>query len=396
MAVKELCLYDEIGYWGARAADVQRQIQALALTASDDLMVCLNSPGGEIYEGLGIYASIRHAPCAKRIVRVDGLAASMGSVIAMAGDEIEMGDGSLMMVHDPMAMVMGNAEEMREVAEVLDKHRDALCSIYTKRSGKSADEIKALMASETWMTGAEAVAAGFATRVGAAPASGVMQARFTDRGRYRLPAAAARYFTARASAAAPPPPRETPMDPIRLRRRAITMALLADALLLAAQDTGDAELQTAIGGAKERMTALRTATPNLVDQGSPLALLETLGTVGSLDAPTFADAQAHALVLSAQAKGAGATEDVIKDELLDAAIKAGKAIAPAHKAAWKGLPLAKLRTTLDGLPVANVLPTKERKASQNPHAEEAEAAAGDETYGGLHKGLGLKQQGGAK
>jgi ATP-dependent Clp endopeptidase proteolytic subunit ClpP len=145
-----------------RAIDVMASVAELA--GQPRLSVRLNSPGGVISEGLAIYNALRAA--GKPIdIHVDAMAASMGSIIAMAGDTITMAENATMMIHDPLGMVAGNAEDMRTYADELDRQRDILVNIYVARSKRSADDVKAIMAAETYFSAADAVEAGFADAV---------------------------------------------------------------------------------------------------------------------------------------------------------------------------------------------------------------------------------------
>lgn len=156
-----LSIFDDIGAYGVSAKNFLNDLRGVA---SETVHVEINSPGGDVFAGLAIYNGLRAS--GKTInVKVLGLAASAASLVAMAGDEIEMPENSFMMVHNPWGFAMGDAEEMRSTADVLDKISAGLVSTYAKRTGKSEEEITALLSAETWMTAQEAVDAGFATKV---------------------------------------------------------------------------------------------------------------------------------------------------------------------------------------------------------------------------------------
>lgn len=125
------------------------------------ITVRINSPGGDVFAGMQIYNMLKDRNGDVTII-VDALAASAASFIAMAGDKIIMNTGSMMMVHKASTIVWGNEDEMLEVVEMLRKTDDNLVQIYVARTGKSAEEIKDLLAKETWMTAEEAVEMGFA------------------------------------------------------------------------------------------------------------------------------------------------------------------------------------------------------------------------------------------
>lgn len=154
----DISIYDEIGFWGVTAKDF---ITDLKKIDAKNLTVYINSPGGSVFDGLAIYNALRQHP-SNVTVRVMGVAASAASFIAMAGDKIVMPENAFLMVHNPMGGVFGNAQEMREWADTLDKIAASLVGIYVARTGKSEDEIKALLDAETWLTASEAVEMGFA------------------------------------------------------------------------------------------------------------------------------------------------------------------------------------------------------------------------------------------
>lgn len=127
-----------------------------------DIEININSNGGDVAGGLAIANAIKAYTKGKKTCNVLGVAASMASVIACAGDELKMGQGAFLMVHNPWTVTMGNAEELRKDADTLDKMRDSILSFYqSKAYGKSADDLKALMDAETWLNAEEAREAGF-------------------------------------------------------------------------------------------------------------------------------------------------------------------------------------------------------------------------------------------
>lgn len=146
---------------GATAASVAGALRAIG---RQPVTVQVNSPGGSVFEGIAIYNLLRSHP-AKVTVDVLGLAASAASVIAMAGDEIRMAPGTMMMVHRPWGLVIGNDEDFREAAETFKAIGDCMVDIYQARTGRSRAEIDAMMVGETFMSADEAVAERFADRV---------------------------------------------------------------------------------------------------------------------------------------------------------------------------------------------------------------------------------------
>ena len=157
----EVWIFDEIGEGGIGAEQFCRDLQALR--AVKNLTLRINSPGGCAFSGVAIYNALaRHQ--ARKTVWVDGIAASIASVIAMAGNEIRIPENAIVMIHDPYALCMGTAEDMRITATALDKVKTSLVSAY-KRCGQTEDTIRAWMRDETWFTGVEAVNAGLADRL---------------------------------------------------------------------------------------------------------------------------------------------------------------------------------------------------------------------------------------
>lgn len=159
----ELLIYDEIDSWfGVAAEQLARDISAL--DDNRELTVRINSPGGNVYDGVAILNSLRGHP-GKVTVVVDGIAASAASVIAMGGDEIVMNRNSEMMIHNGSAVAMGGAEDMRKMADRLESVNANLATIYAEKAGGTPEEWRAVMAAETWYSAEEAVAAGLADRV---------------------------------------------------------------------------------------------------------------------------------------------------------------------------------------------------------------------------------------
>jgi ATP-dependent Clp protease protease subunit len=158
----EVAIYDEIGAYGVSAKGFLAELGALPEGMPVDLR--LNSPGGSVFDAVAIHNALkRHEGTVT--VWIDGIAASAASYIAMAGDEIVMPENAFLMIHDPAGLVMGTAEDMRAMAEALDKVKGSLVSGYAAKSGRTPEEVSALMAAETWFDAADAVAQGFADRL---------------------------------------------------------------------------------------------------------------------------------------------------------------------------------------------------------------------------------------
>lgn len=131
---------------------------------TEDVVIRLHSYGGDVYDGQAIYNTIKRHKGKVR-VEIDGAAMSAASFIAMAGDEIAMAENAIFMIHDPWTVVMGNAADMREMADSLDIVRDTITGVYAKRTGMSAEQLNPLLAAETYYDAPSAFDAGFATEV---------------------------------------------------------------------------------------------------------------------------------------------------------------------------------------------------------------------------------------
>lgn len=158
----EITVHDAIGAFGVSAAVFSRDLKALGKVS--EITVSINSPGGSLFDGLAMYNSLR-ASGAKITTKVLGIAASAASIVFMAGDKRVMPENSMLMVHNCMGPLHGNADEHRDFADVLDKINNSLITTYVARTGKSEDEIRAALDNDTFLTAAEAKAAGFADEV---------------------------------------------------------------------------------------------------------------------------------------------------------------------------------------------------------------------------------------
>lgn len=160
-------IYDMIDpYWGVSATEF---IAALnGVSDAKVLHLRINSPGGDVFEGRAIVEAIKRFG-GKTIAHIDSLAASAASSIAIAADEVEIAAGAFFMIHNASGMVWGDKKTMRDTADLLEKVEGTIVNDYIAKSGKTAEEIVAWMDAETWFTGDEAVAAGFADRTSAVP-----------------------------------------------------------------------------------------------------------------------------------------------------------------------------------------------------------------------------------
>lgn len=154
-------IYDEIGYFGITAKDFVAELSAVK---TDRIELHLNSPGGDVFDGIAIYNSLKQHSANVHVI-VDSLAASIASVIAMSGDTVTIARNGTFMAHDGFAMTIGNAADMRTMADLLDKTSDNIASIYADRTGKSTEHWREIMRAETWFNADESVAAGLADEV---------------------------------------------------------------------------------------------------------------------------------------------------------------------------------------------------------------------------------------
>lgn len=158
----ELFIYDVIdSYWGVSAEEFVRDLNALD---ADKIIVRLNTPGGSCFDGMTIFNALKEHP-ATIVTQIDGVAASMGSLIALAGDEIRMADNALVMIHNPWVVIAGDSRDLRHEADVLDKIATNMRQIYMDKTGKDEAAMQAIMDVETWWTAEEAKAHDFVTDV---------------------------------------------------------------------------------------------------------------------------------------------------------------------------------------------------------------------------------------
>lgn len=159
-----LAIDDEIGFWGLQAKDFRESLNAVS---AKELHVEINSPGGDVFAGTAMFNMLRAwAKDGKTVVtKVSGVAASIASVIFLAGDKRVMPKNTFAMVHQPWTFAMGNADDLREQADTLEKIGGGMVKTYMDRTGLSEDEVNALLAQDTWLSADEALEKGFATEI---------------------------------------------------------------------------------------------------------------------------------------------------------------------------------------------------------------------------------------
>ncbi len=321
--VAEIRIYDEIGFWGTTAADFANQIGGLAPGTIINLRI--NSPGGEVYDGIAILNAIRRHEGTVNVY-IDGLAASSASWIAMGGDRIVMGRNTEMMIHEAQGLVMGAASDMAAMAAQLEKISENIASIYAGRAGGTIESWRAAMKAETWYSAQEAVDAGLADEVDPAPApdpapdSPVDQfdlSVFNFAGRAAAPAPASGATPVAPSPAAAPAAGTTPQE-------GIPVAFSDESTKVLRQQLGVAD-------DADEVTILAALDEALAERAEPQPAVNHLPDgVVAIDATQLADLRA-----AAQA-GADARARQVRDDqerIVDQAIATGR-IAPARRDAW--------------------------------------------------------------
>lgn len=163
----EILLYDDIGYWGVTAKMFADELKSIG--SIDAITVGISSDGGDAFDGIAIFNMLAAHP-AKITTRVDGIAASAASLVAMGGDRIAMAQNSTLMIHAPWTVAIGDANELHRVGELLDTLTDQYIDTYALRRGIARETVEAKVIDETWMTAQAAVEAGFADEVIETPA----------------------------------------------------------------------------------------------------------------------------------------------------------------------------------------------------------------------------------
>lgn len=217
----ELLLYDEIGGFGTYAEDFLTELKAVT---APKLRVKVNSPGGSVFEGVALANALRSHP-AEVTVQVDGIAASIASVIAMAADRVVVQPQAMLMVHDASGVCLGNAQDMQDMAALLDKISNNIADAYTAKAGGDAGDWRDVMRAETWFTAEEAVKAGLADEVVSSKKQQQPEAEPEMRRRYDL---AAYGYTGpqQSEDPKPTPPPAAPSAPEQMAHLVATMAEL--------------------------------------------------------------------------------------------------------------------------------------------------------------------------
>jgi ATP-dependent Clp endopeptidase proteolytic subunit ClpP len=166
MANKQILLYGGVGPWEINGHDFQEDIKDLG--EGDTAELYIYSGGGSVFEGFNIYSQMKRSK-ATFTAYIDGMAASIATVIAMGADKIKVSEGSMMMIHEAWGMAVGGKEDMEEQAEALDKINAEIRAVYKKKTGMSDEELKDLMAQDRYLTSQELIEFGFADELDETP-----------------------------------------------------------------------------------------------------------------------------------------------------------------------------------------------------------------------------------
>ena len=294
-----LALDEEIGFWGTQAKDFRAQLDSVE---GDELVVEINSVGGDVMAGLGIYNMLRSwAKDGKAVTtRVTGVAASIASIIALAGDKREMPKNTFAMVHQASTFAVGTADDMRDAADTLDKVDGSLRGIYMDRMGVDEAKAKEIMAKDTWLTADESMDLGFATAL----IEDIKATAKFDLARAALPDNVAAIFKAEADPeqkpegddeppAAPDEP-EVPNTPVAKQIEALanTAGLQAHAATFAVACTSLEEAKTRITAATE-IVALCAVAKRPDDAAPAIRANKTVADVRASLIAAMAEADAH-------------------------------------------------------------------------------------------------------
>lgn len=337
-------IFGDIGesWWSDSVSAAQFAKDLDAIGPVGTLNIRLNSPGGDMFDGVAIFNTLRTHQ-ARKVVHVDGLAASAASVIAMAGDEVVMGTGTQLMIHNAWAFMVGNADDMRKQAGVMDGLNESMARIYADRAGGKAETWRAAMDEETWYLPEEAVAAGLADRVvrrevDATTEDGAVAAMLR-----KSPVAAKFRYQGRAHAPAP-------RTPVRAGGSQTEGGFVEIA------DEDFANLRTALGLDEQAeigdvLDALEDRGAASTGSGEAEEAEEAAPVAAKLPAGVLAvDKSAWEQVQADAALGRKAREDQVKARRVakvDAAVTAGK-VMPSRRDYW----LAQIEQDEDGITAA--------------------------------------------
>jgi len=158
----EIAIFDEIGGWGVSAKQFISDLKSIP--ADHHITLRIHSPGGEVFDGNAISNALKRHPGGVS-VQIEGLAASMATVISLAGSPVKMAENGFYMIHNPWGLSVGNSDDMRKQADLLEKITEGMVNSYAQKTGAAHEQVKAWMDAETWFSAAEALAAGFVDEI---------------------------------------------------------------------------------------------------------------------------------------------------------------------------------------------------------------------------------------
>ena len=362
----EVLIYGDIGEsWYGESVTAQAFVKELQALADKNLIVRINSYGGSVSDGVAIYNAIKRHPKSKT-VEIDGVAVSIASLIAMAGDTVNMAENAMFMVHSPWGYAVGNSGVMREYADLLDKYAEAMATSYANKTGKSAEEVYELVSDgvDHWYSAAEAKEFGFVDNITGSTALDEEAARYQQAAlaRFKIPAAAA----ARFAAVAAQPPKETVMPQAKDTAadpspdNVVDIEKAAQAKEQARIAARNAEIKTAFAKFMERdgvaaLYAECLADPTLSTEQARTKLLAKLGDGAEPIAPA--------------ASGRVVAGEDEADKFRNAAVASLIARAGVHRLSGNGAPA--LAVDLNGNPYRNaslldLAKASLRRAGKNP------------------------------
>ena len=271
----EVSIYDEIGFGGVTAKQFAADLKKLK---GQHIDLRINSVGGSVIEGAAIFNALKRHK-GGLTVHIDGLAASMASVIAMAGEETRIAENALLMIHNPWSMTMGDAADLRKEADVLDKLKATLVNAYVRKTGQPRAAIEQMMDDEKWMDAQEALELGFVDEIDAPIAAAASVTPEQARARF------AQFQNTMASKPAPEP--AAPVD-------------------TAAEDNMNSELQAKVDALQADLDAKNAAEAVQAQAAEDLAKeLETLKAEVERLAAESASKDEEIATLRAEQKSAG-------------------------------------------------------------------------------------------
>lgn len=177
----EISIFDEIGMFGVSAKQFISDLKNIP--ADHKIVLRIHSPGGEVFDGNAIFTALQRRGNVE--VQIEGLAASMATVISLAGMPVKMAANGFYMIHNPWGVAMGDSDELRDQAQLLDKIRSNMVNAYAAKSGQAPEQIEEWMDAETWFTAAEAQAVGFVDEVTDSLALAASANRFSRLAKFR-------------------------------------------------------------------------------------------------------------------------------------------------------------------------------------------------------------------